>query len=82
MAFVYILKSCNFDMTYTGSTVDLERRLLEHNSGKSNYTRKHVPWEIIYTEEYGNLCDARLREKYFKTCAGRKFINKLFDNNN
>ena len=79
MPFVYILKSCNFKVTYTGSTVDLPRRLVEHNSGESSHTKKYMPWEIIYKEEYADLHEARCREKYFKTCAGRKLIKKIIE---
>jgi len=79
MAFVYILKSCNFNITYTGSTNDLERRITEHNNGESNFTKKYMPWKVIYTEEYANLSEARRKEKYFKTCAGRKIIKKIIE---
>jgi len=78
MAIVYVLKSLNFNITYTGSTVDIDRRLAEHNTGKCSFTKKYLPWEIMYTEEFDNLAEARNREKYFKTCAGRKFIKKMY----
>jgi len=82
MAFVYILLSDKKNKTYTGSTTDLNRRLMEHNSGKSFFTKRYAPWKLFYKEEYPDLSEARKREKYFKTCAGRKFIKKLFDNCN
>jgi putative endonuclease len=60
-----------------GSTVDIKRRLYEHNySGKSVYTKRYRPWIIIYQEEYNNLMEARKREKYLKSAAGRRFIKK------
>ncbi|MFA5095335.1 MAG: GIY-YIG nuclease family protein [Candidatus Paceibacterota bacterium] len=78
MAYVYILKSLKYPKLYVGSTTNLKRRLLEHNSGLSYYTKQYMPWSIIYTEELANISDARKREKYFKSCAGRKFIkNKI-----
>jgi putative endonuclease len=77
MAYVYILKSINFRKTYTGSTSrTLDQRLSEHNSGLSTYTKRYLPWELIYFEEYDNLTEARLREKYLKSAAGRRFIKK------
>lgn len=54
------------------------RRIVEHNAGKCNFTKKFIPWEIFYEEQYPSIAEARKREKYLKTCAGRKFINKLF----
>jgi putative endonuclease len=76
MATVYILKSLNFDITYTGSTTDLIRRLKEHNNGECCYTRKYSPWRLMYREDFIDLSAARKRERYFKSCAGRKFIKK------
>ena len=78
--FVYILKSLNFEKAYVGMTNDLERRLSEHNSGKSIYTNKFKPWKIIYTEEYGTIEEARDKEKYYKTSAGRIQLKKILTN--
>jgi len=71
--------SCNFNITYTGSTSDIKRRLTEHNNGESSFSKKYKPWKIICIEEYADLHEARLREKYFKTCAGRKRIKKIME---
>ena len=30
---------------------DLGRRLIEHNNGKSKYTKAYIPWEIAYSKE-------------------------------
>jgi putative endonuclease len=50
---------------------------LEHNSGLSLYTKRYLPWHIIYIENFLDIKDARKREKYFKSAAGRRFIKKL-----
>lgn len=76
--FIYILRSKNFKKSYVGITNDLKRRLKEHNSKKSFYTKRYVPWEIIYSEKYDNLESARKREKYLKSSAGRKFLKEIF----
>jgi len=81
MAFVYILKSVNFPKTYVGSTIDLEKRIKEHNQGQSNFTSRYNPWKLIYHEKLGNLKEARIRERYFKSATGRRFIKKLFQVN-
>ena len=75
--FVYILKSLCANKTYVGITNNLERRLKEHNSGKSKFTKTYVPWEIIYNEKLSSRAIARNREKYFKSTAGRKRIKEL-----
>jgi putative endonuclease len=73
---VYILKSEKYPITYVGSTQDIHRRIIEHNSGKQRFTSRYVPWVIVYTEEFAELSSARKREKYFKSAAGRRFIKK------
>lgn len=30
--------------------------------------------KIVYTEKFENFSEARKREKYFKTAAGRRFL--------
>jgi len=62
--------------TYVGSTVDLKNRITEHNSGKSTFTKRYIPWQLVYSEEFDSIQEARKREKYFKTAAGRAFTKK------
>lgn len=62
MFYVYILKSQVDQKLYTGSTNDLKRRLLEHNSGNSRSTKSRAPFELRYYEAYSNEDDARHRE--------------------
>jgi putative endonuclease len=75
--FVYILNSLEFDKTYVGISNEPNRRLKEHNSGKSIFTRKFMPWEIVYKEQFDSRKFAREREKYFKSAAGRRRIKLL-----
>ncbi len=77
--FVYILRSKKYDKTYVGFTKDLKRRLKEHNSGKSKFTSKFIPWKIILTEEFADVIEARGREKYYKSSAGRRKIKLLIN---
>ena len=53
---MYILE-CLDGSYYTGSTIDLELRLIQHNEGKgANYTRKRLPVKLVYVEEYVGIC--------------------------
>jgi predicted GIY-YIG superfamily endonuclease len=63
---------------YVGMSRDVDRRLREHNSGRSKYTSGHIPWIVIYTERYEGTAEARSREKYLKTSAGRRYLKKKF----
>ena len=73
MYYTYILKSSDFDKFYVGMTQDCAKRLLEHNSGKTTSNKAFIPWKIIYVEEYQTREEARAREVYFKTAAGRRW---------
>ena len=59
---VYILKSEKTGNSYVGHTSDLDKRLLEHNNGKSISTRSRRPWVLVYKEEYETRVEA-IREK-------------------
>ncbi|OGY87470.1 MAG: hypothetical protein A2233_00970 [Candidatus Kerfeldbacteria bacterium RIFOXYA2_FULL_38_24] len=76
MNYIYILFSNKDKRTYVGSTTDLNRRLSEHQTGKVKATKYRRPLILIYYEKYVSLKEARKREKYLKSSAGRKFIKK------
>jgi putative endonuclease len=63
--------------TYVGMSKDLERRLKEHNSGSSRYTKGHMPWSVIHTEYFGTWSEARIREKYLKSTRGKEWLKEI-----
>ena len=69
--FIYVLKSKITNSSYLGHTSNLEKRLIEHNNGKSLSTRGKRPWRLVYKEEYKTRSEAASREKYFKSVEGR-----------
>ena len=73
---VYVLESLRSGVRYVGISEDLNRRLKEHNSGKTKFTSGHMPWELLYQEETEDAASARAREKYLKSAAGRRFLDK------
>ena len=66
MYHVYLLKSRKDGRLYVGYTNDVERRLRAHNAGFVTYTRKYLPWVLIYYESFLSLDDAKKREKALK----------------
>lgn len=74
--FVYILED-DKGKKYKGMTNNLQRRLGEHERGKTKTTRGMKNLRVVHTERYSNLMEARKREIYFKTAAGRQFIKKI-----
>jgi len=65
--YVYIVR-CNDNTLYTGITTNLERRLLEHNSGPkaARYTRSRRPVALVYCEQVASRSSATRRESHIK----------------
>jgi len=61
--YMYILE-CSDGTYYTGSTNNLRLRLEQHNAGEgANYTKKRLPVQLLYYEEYHRIDYAFYREK-------------------
>jgi putative endonuclease len=70
--YMYILK-CSDGSYYTGSTKNLELRLLQHRGGEgSNHTKKRLPVKLVYYEEYERIDQAFYREKQVQGWSRRK----------
>lgn len=64
---LYILK-CSDDTYYTGIAIDVEKRLIEHNSSDrgAKYTRARRPVTLMYRETCGDKSNALKRELSIK----------------
>ena len=77
MYYVYHLQSKNYpDKYYVGLTNDVERRLAEHNAGKSIHTNKFRPWKLVSYTAFLDQSRAEKFEAYLKTSSGRAFAKK------
>ena len=76
MITVYVIESIADQTWYTGIAINAVKRLKEHNSGKNRFTKAHIPWKLIYSEEQTDWMFARVREKYLKSAAGKKWLLK------
>lgn len=79
MVFVYVLKSDIDDRFYVGLTQDVEKRLKEHNFGKTRSTKGYRPWKLIHVEEYPDRSTARDREKYLKSGYGKQWLKNKYN---
>ena len=64
MYYLYILR-CSDGTFYTGITTDLQRRVKEHNEGKTGakYTWGRRPVKLVYSKKLKNKATA-LQEEY------------------
>lgn len=66
MYFVYIIE-CKDGTLYTGWTINVEKRLIQHNEGKgAKYTRSRLPVLVRYTESVSSKKEALQREYFIK----------------
>ena len=66
MNYTYILK-CGDGSLYTGWTNNLEKRIIDHNTGKgAKYTRARLPVVLVYYEEFETKAEAMRREYAIK----------------
>ncbi|MEK7527782.1 MAG: GIY-YIG nuclease family protein [Patescibacteria group bacterium] len=73
----YILKSFTDNSYYVGSTNNLTNRLNFYNRGKSRYTKRKIPWVLIYSECFSTLSLARKREYQLKSWKNRDSLERL-----
>ncbi|MHC1704062.1 MAG: GIY-YIG nuclease family protein [Tenuifilaceae bacterium] len=72
MYFTYILYSESLGKFYSGQTEDLDRRIDEHNRGKTTFAAKGMPWRLVYYKQFASRKEAVHCEiKVKKRGAGR-----------
>ena len=77
MYYVYAISSESHKYIYVGITDNLTRRVNQHQLGYNRTTKPYRPFKLIYSEETKDRKQARIREKYFKTTAGKARLRLL-----
>jgi putative endonuclease len=78
MCYVYILLNEAKTRTYTGVADNVNKRLELHNAGRVKASRPYRPYNIIHTERFETLKEARQKEKFYKSTTGRRRIKEMF----
>ena len=78
--YVYVLISEKDGNFYVGYTLNLKKRLSDHNNGNVRSTSHRIPLCLIYFEGCLNQQDAIHREKYLKTAWGKRYIKNRIKN--
>ena len=69
---MYILQ-CADESFYTGSTNNLETRIIQHQNGEgANYTKTRLPVKLLYIEEFQQIDHAFRREKQVQGWSRKK----------
>ncbi len=72
MHYVYIIR-CNDGTLYCGYTLDIKRRVAEHNEGKgAHYTKHRGPVRLVYSEKLSSKRKALQREMEIKKMSRKE----------
>lgn len=74
--FVYILQSTD-RRYYVGSTVELDRRIRQHKSGHTHTTKRMAEANLVFSQEFETIKEARIVEKKIKSWKRKDFIEKI-----
>ncbi len=75
--FLYILWSQRGRRFYIGVSENTQRRLHQHNEGKSGWTAPYRPWILVHEERFENYRTARRREIELKRQKGGQRFYQL-----
>jgi len=73
----YVLFSLKDKRLYIGSTSDLKSRLKRHDNGEVVSTRYRRPLKLLFYEAFITSKEAKSRELYLKSGAGRKNLYQM-----
>lgn len=80
IGYVYILE-CADGTFYTGSTIDLDKRIEQHQNGRgANHTKKRLPVTLMYFEKFTRIGEAFSREKQIQGWSRKKKIALIEEN--
>ena len=74
--FVYILKN-ELGRYYIGSTSDLDRRIRQHKSGTTHSTKRMGNLELVFSQQYETIRQARQIELRLKRFKRKEIIEKI-----
>ncbi|MBI2438241.1 MAG: GIY-YIG nuclease family protein [Lentisphaerae bacterium] len=75
--YVYILNSQKTGRYYVGSTQNIEKRVQEHNEGKTPSTRSGVPWELVRVGRFESRSEAIRQERRIKLRRISRYLESL-----
>ena len=77
MYYVYVMKGQT--KYYIGSTADIDKRIKEHNSGKTRSLKNKGPFRLVYSERFNSKTEALKREHQIKSFKGGNAFKKLIN---
>jgi putative endonuclease len=73
----YILYSSKLNKYYTGQTIDLHKRIEEHNRGKTRFSASGLPWILVFSKNFESRSEAIMLENKIKKRGAERFLNDI-----
>ena len=77
MFYVYVLRSIEYGRYYIWYSSNLEKRITEHNDGKTKSTKFYQPYQLVYHEVFDSKTKALKREKELKRMKWSSSFKKI-----
>ncbi len=77
MFYTYILQSAKDSTYYIGHTKDIQKRLIQHNQGRTRFTKNKRPWKLIHQEFFLTKQESYARELKIKSYKGGEAFKRL-----
>jgi len=77
MGWVYILQETDDGRFYIGSTNNLEHRIKQHKNGHTQTTRNFNNPELVFSQKYPTLADARKIKYKLTHLKRRDYLKKI-----
>jgi putative endonuclease len=78
MFYVYFLKSTVNNDLYIGSCEDVNKRIIQHNSGRVKSTKGYRPWILLDTEEFETRAEAVRQERHLKSHQQKEILKRKY----
>jgi putative endonuclease len=77
MGYLYIVQSKRNGRYYVGSTNNLDRRIAEHNFGKTKSLKNVLPVLLVFQKKFDTLAEARKMELKLKKMKSRVILDRI-----
>ena len=74
MFYIYILYSIRLDVFYKGHCENIENRFQRHNTGLEIYTRKGMPWTLLWCIAKESKSEAYRLELKLKNLSRKRLV--------
>ena len=79
MYYAYVLINRKGNKTYVGITLNITKRLKEHNEGCVKSSKHFRPYIILKLDKFITKNEARERELFYKSPTGRRRLKKIVE---